>query len=421
MKKNIFLLSAVVLMLFISACSDEDEEVLAGSPCTFENAEICSDNGVDILICQSSVWKIKKQCNISIGKKCRQTSDGSLDCLGDGEIHQPATNDDDDDNDDDENNSSSDDAENVSDDVEVSDSDNQEETDSDTGTEEQNEEDSGNSDSDNNIVNDSDNSGSGSNDQDTAAPTDEDTDNNDEETTPDEDENEDIDTGIETPDQDTDTDSSTGGCSSNDDCSGSTPYCSFSTSQCIENAVFITEYVEGESNNRAIEIYNGSKSPINLSNYTLKQANAGSNAESRKDWGKDDSGNISTSFTYTFPLIQLDPDETYTVCNKESVSDLLEKCDDKPATGSTFSFTGNDGLALFEGNTILDQIGTNKTTPTEPWDVAGKEKATEDHTLRRKPEIIQGTTDWAASAGTTEENSEWIVLPKNTFNGLGSR
>lgn len=427
MKKNIFLLSIAVFMLFISACGADDEDgIFAGSECSFEGAEICSDNGVDILVCQSSTWTVKKQCNISIGKKCRQGSDGTLGCFGDGESTGNHGNNDPE-------NSDYTDNENTDPDASASDSDTISDTDQDYSDTETEYTDNDNSSSEisDDIENDSD-------DSDSKPQTDSDPDNTpDDYETPDNDSGDtgnlpdndiDSDSGDtgNVPDNDTDSDSgdtgtTEGQCMSNSDCSGSTPYCSIATSQCIENAVFITEYVEGESNNRAIEIYNGSKSPINLSNYTLKQANAGSNAESRKDWGKDDSGNISTSFTYTFPLIQLDPDETYTVCNKESVSDLLEKCDDKPATGSTFSFTGNDGLALFEGNTILDQIGTNKTTPTEPWDVAGKEKATEDHTLRRKPEIIQGTTDWAASAGTTEENSEWIVLPKNTFNGLGSR
>ena len=49
--------------------------------------------------------------------------------------------------------------------------------------------------------------------------------------------------------------------------------------------------------------------------------------------------------------------------------------------------------------------------PGSGWDVAGVTNATKDHTLRRKSPISFGNGgDWASSAGTTAEDSEWIVL-----------
>ena len=43
-------------------------------------------------------------------------------------------------------------------------------------------------------------------------------------------------------------------------------------------------------------------------------------------------------------------------------------------------------------------------------DVAGVSNGTKDHTLVRKSSVQSGNTDWAASAGTSADDSEWIVL-----------
>ena len=54
------------------------------------------------------------------------------------------------------------------------------------------------------------------------------------------------------------------------------------------------------------------------------------------------------------------------------------------------------------------------------WDVAGVTNATKDHTLVRKCEIFSGNTDWMASSGTSEQDSEWIVLEIDDWSFLGS-
>ena len=38
----------------------------------------------------------------------------------------------------------------------------------------------------------------------------------------------------------------------------------------------------------------------------------------------------------------------------------------------------------------------------------------------RKSTVTSGNTDWSAAAGTTEDNSEWIVLDQNTWDYVGS-
>lgn len=387
MKKNIFLLSAAVFMFFISACGAADEDgIFAGSECSFEGAEICSDNGLDILVCQSSTWNIKKECNISIGKKCKQGPDGTLGCFGEGENGGSGN---------------SDNGETETPDVSDSDSipDNGETDSEDTETE--------GPDTDDTTEDPTDDSDSEpQTDPEPTEPENTETPDNDSDTTPDNDTDSDNDT-------DTDTDNQTppaGQCTSNSDCSGATPHCSLSTSKCIANAVFITEYVEGSSENKAIEIYNGSKSSVSLSNYTLQQANNGNS------WG----GN-GTNFVFNFAdatATSISSGQIFVFCNANSDTELVAKCD-KSLTSAVFQFNGNDAIALFNGTSIVDQIGIQGDTVA--WSVAGTTKATENHTLRRKTSVIQGTTDWSASAGTSETDSQWIVLDQDTFDGLGTR
>ena len=53
------------------------------------------------------------------------------------------------------------------------------------------------------------------------------------------------------------------------------------------------------------------------------------------------------------------------------------------------------------------------------WSVAGVSSGTKDHTLVRKCAIEQGNSDWASSAGTNADDSEWIVLEQNDWSDLG--
>ena len=83
---------------------------------------------------------------------------------------------------------------------------------------------------------------------------------------------------------------------------------------------------------------------------------------------------------------------------------------------------GDDAFALMFSATasfgnegdwdLLDVIGEPYgLDPGSAWDVAGTTNGTQDHTLRRKSNISFGNGgDWTTSAGTSAEDSEWIVL-----------
>jgi predicted extracellular nuclease len=83
-------------------------------------------------------------------------------------------------------------------------------------------------------------------------------------------------------------------------------------------------------------------------------------------------------------------------------------------------FAITDSGATASSYTIIDIIGEMGDDPGDGWDVAGVTNGTKDHTLVRKSTVTSGNTDWSASAGTTADNSEWIVLDQNTWDYVGS-
>ena len=189
--------------------------------------------------------------------------------------------------------------------------------------------------------------------------------------------------------------------------------------------LFFSEYIEGSSYNKAIEIYNATGAVIDLNHYVVKQANGGSG------WGSfTPTGGVPTEDTrYVLPLSgTLNAGDVYVIYNTSAVAAITSVGDlgfayNPNANGgdgdNVPSFNGDDALGLFEDGVLIDVIGIPTEDPGTAWEVAGVTGGTVDHTLVRKSSILQGNTDWAASSGTTADNSEWIVYSKDTFTNLG--
>ncbi len=192
--------------------------------------------------------------------------------------------------------------------------------------------------------------------------------------------------------------------------------------------LFFSEYIEGSSYNKAIEIYNPTGAEVDLSDYTIKQSNGGSG------WGcfTSEGGAPTEDTRYILPLSgTLSPDDVYVIYHNDAASEIKSVGDigfsyvQTPNGGNgdnVINFNGNDALGLFKDGVLIDVIGVPTENPGEDkgWTVAGTSNATKDHTLVRKSTVSQGNTDWAASAGTSADNSEWEVHPQNTFTYLGS-
>ena len=172
----------------------------------------------------------------------------------------------------------------------------------------------------------------------------------------------------------------------------------FTTQEEPSGDLFFSEYIEGSSNNKALEIYNGTGVDVDLTEYVVKLAGNGG------DWGStlDLTGTLTNG-------------EVFVIANAGADAAILDLADE---TSDVTYYNGNDALGLFKGGVLIDVIG-NQGEDTE-WDVAGVTAAMSEHTLVRKNSVTEGNTDWDASAGTNADDSEWIVYDQDEFSYIGS-
>ncbi len=158
--------------------------------------------------------------------------------------------------------------------------------------------------------------------------------------------------------------------------------------------LFFSEYLEGSSNNKALEIYNPTNAAINLSTYSVKAYNNGGTA-------------ISNSLT--LPNKLLAAHDVYVIANPTAVAAILGVSD---TTSTVTYFNGDDAVVLFKNTDTLDIIGDVGVDPGTNWTVGTG--ATSEFTLVRKASVNKGQRNWVIGA------NEWDVYPQNTTTYLGS-
>ncbi len=211
--------------------------------------------------------------------------------------------------------------------------------------------------------------------------------------------------------------------------------------------LFFSEYVEGWSNNKALEIYNPTANAIDLSAYSVSRYSNGGTTPSTTQL----QGTIEPFDVFVLCLDKQDPNGTgyeapvwdgwftYTdedtgeeVAIYDENDDLHSKVDlflnpiyyfgtdaDSAANfPTTMYFNGNDAvtLELLGTGIVLDLIGKVGQDPGSAWTDADGNYWTKDHTLIRKPNIMQGVS---ANPATFDPTLEWDSLPANTFINLG--
>ncbi len=154
--------------------------------------------------------------------------------------------------------------------------------------------------------------------------------------------------------------------------------------------LFFSEYIEGSSNNKFLEIYNGTASSVNLSNYKVLQYNNG-----------------SASPTYTLALSgTLAPGAVYVIGNS---SQGLGVSVDLSTSSSVMTFNGNDAIALAKSGVNIDVVGP----------IGSSADFAKDVTKVRKSSVTAGTTTYATSEWDNYAVDTTTYLGAHTMDGAG--
>jgi len=166
--------------------------------------------------------------------------------------------------------------------------------------------------------------------------------------------------------------------------------------------LIISEYVEGSSNNKAIELYNLDSNSVDMSGYVVKRASNGAGWDSGSELVL--SGSIDGNDVYVIT------NDLATDANITGNSDI---------TSDVTWYNGDDAIGLFLNGVLVDVFG-NPNDGSVKFEVAGVAGAALDHTLIRKASVEEANDDWSASAGTNADNSEWVIYEMNYTSDLGS-
>lgn len=202
--------------------------------------------------------------------------------------------------------------------------------------------------------------------------------------------------------------------------------------------IFISEYVEGLGNNKALEIYNPTNTSVDLSQYFLARYNNGTTAATVQNCVQL-SGMVPAHGTF---VAVLDRNAGNATPSDPAVWDELQALADgffcsSYDVSNAMNFNGDDAVLLIKGsiaglalsdevgnipNTeIMDVIGKVGERPNGGWSTtapfdgsAGAGVAiTKDHSLVRKATIKKGNLD--AIPATYNALAEWDSLPPVTF------
>ncbi|NLI56615.1 hypothetical protein GX420_06525, partial [bacterium] len=167
----------------------------------------------------------------------------------------------------------------------------------------------------------------------------------------------------------------------------------------IDNGFIISEYIEGSSFNKAIELYNGTLTTIDLSNYKLALYSNGASSPSQSVTL---SGTLAAGDTYIIAHGSADPAIL-------AIADLI--------SSSVINFNGDDAVALIRTSdaSFVDVFGQIGFDPGTYWGVSPN--TTVDHTLVRKPSVVKGDP---IGNDVFEPSLEWNFYPVNDFTHLGS-
>lgn len=147
--------------------------------------------------------------------------------------------------------------------------------------------------------------------------------------------------------------------------------------------LLFSEYIEGSSNNKAYELYNGTGSTIDLSNYSVELYSNGATSPANTE---SLSGSLPTG-------------EVFVVYNSNAGTEIANEGD---LISSTTFFNGNDALILKKNGETIDAIGV----------IGSSDSFGQDVTLVRKNTVTMPNPDF--------DLNEWDSYSQDDFTHLGS-
>lgn len=169
------------------------------------------------------------------------------------------------------------------------------------------------------------------------------------------------------------------------------------TARAAPTELFFSEYIEGSSNNKALEIYNGTGAAINL-------GTGGYNIQMFFN------GSASAGLTINLTGTVADGD-VFVIAHSSANATILAQADQTNGAGW---YNGDDAVVLRKGEAVIDVIGQIGFDPGTEWGTGLT--STADNTLRRKASIEAGDPN---GIDAFDPSIEWDGFANDTFDGLG--
>ncbi len=173
---------------------------------------------------------------------------------------------------------------------------------------------------------------------------------------------------------------------------------SLGSARAAPTELFFSEYIEGTSNNKALEIFNGTGAPIDLAanGYSIQMFFNGNPA-----------AGLTIGLTGTVAA-----GDVYVVAQSAASPTILAQADQTNGSGW---FNGDDAVVLLKGATVIDSIGQRGVDPGTEWGTGLT--STADNTLRRKAAIEAGDPD---PNDAFDPAVQWDGFATDDFTGLGA-
>jgi predicted extracellular nuclease len=188
------------------------------------------------------------------------------------------------------------------------------------------------------------------------------------------------------------------------------------------NELFFSEYIEGWSQNKAIEVYNPTNATVDLSDYRIERYSNGA-TNSSAGGITTLSGMLASGDAFVLTNGESDTTSTFGFCDPI----LLAMADFAEPNGSyptPMHMNGNDAMVLTKNGLIIDVIGKVGEDPSSGAWTADAASGftlgtwwTANHTLIRKSTVLKGDNN---GLDLFDPSAEWDSLPAPNWSNLGS-